>query len=282
MQTFNFSEPNSVHGVNMQTLTIPRRHKFSYLMFVKNEASHIGYVIDTMVNDADEIIISDNKSTDGTSEIIQRYANQHHNVKHLINNSPSTQQRWLDVLDQASNHYCVFMSGHDLCLPSSIHNMLDIMANNLDLVHVAPKNVIKVDLNYTIQEFYKHPLSNDDLMSDSPLVRMKILARKFGDGAMFYGLYRKDILTRIIYHFPFPELEAVNPLFMGTDHSCINIVAQAGKIALCDKSLFFRLTHQSMIPDNDYSLYKLFTILTVYYSTLLITPPLPLHLLARC
>ena len=57
--------------------------KTSILMPVYNEVNFIRRTLESVVGEADEIIISDNCSTDGTSEICREFAEKYPEIKYF-------------------------------------------------------------------------------------------------------------------------------------------------------------------------------------------------------
>ena len=135
------------------------------------------------------LVISDNASTDGTTEILKAWAakderitlyRQETNIGHT--------QNFRYVLDQADTEYFFWHASDDWVDPKYVEELLRVMTTQTRCAFVSPKIVhVKVDGSY-VEE-----IPFPDLDSVSRLARTKqLLAQSWGH--RIYGLFRTDAL----------------------------------------------------------------------------------------
>ena len=201
---------------------------------VYNEIRFIHKTLESVIGDADEIILSDNASTDGTSDICQTFANKYPEIKytrHKENMGAVFNGRF--VLDQASGKYIRVMGAHDMLSIGSNQSMASLLDNNPDVVMVYSKYVIGLNADYSTRYFHEFNEFREDLLSDHAAIRTKSMITNLREFSIVFGLWRKDIFIHCISPRIFQSLT--------TDHTMLSSTAARGKLMADDKSIFFRM-----------------------------------------
>lgn len=182
-----------------------------------------------------EIIIGDDCSTDGTAEVLQRYARMHPDrirlLRQPINVGPV--RNAFDVLRLARGEYLAFLEGDDFWIsPSKLQNQVDYLRSHPEcaLVYHACQ-VIDSDGNAVRILRQKKPISTlDDLypsghihMATSTMVGRHI----FAEGSPYYDLFGYtyfvgDIILKAAY------LKEGTIAYLDVVHSCYRKVTSGG------------------------------------------------------
>lgn len=210
--------------------------KVSIVIPVYNEIRFIERTLFSVVNEADEIIISDNASTDGTSDVCQKYARKYPQIKYIKqNDNIGANNNFRFCINQAQGEYIRLMGAHDMISTNSTKSMLTIFEENKDAVLVFSKNTINLDWNYSFLYSYFASEFADDLISNSPFVRVESLVNKLTNCTMFYGLYKTELLKEVYDEYCILEK-------LQSDHVILTNLASRGKIFADNNSTFFRIT----------------------------------------
>ena len=199
-------------------------NKISILIPCFNEIKFITRTIESCIGEADEIIISDNASTDGTSDICRSFASKYPEIKYYRHENNIFGETFSFLINKAQGKYIRFLGGHDLIWPGSTQKMYSILESNNDAVQVYQNHTIYLNPDYSINRFFC--LNNDTLenmlKSGDQITRVSAIPGTY-DGAMFYSLYRSDIL----------KINYKRNCFlnnMPTDQGLIVTIAKEGKI----------------------------------------------------
>lgn len=214
---------------------------------VYNEINYIKKTLASVAGQADEIIISDNASTDGTSEICQRFASAYSNVKYVrFEENKGAIVNFLNALHMASGDYFMWLGGHDMIGENHVAKLQKALDDNKDAV-LAYSNVILLTHDYVPFKVHKYAYA-EDLMTDKPESRMLSLLRKWDEAAIVQGLFRKDILLKSIEDHdrcnPFENLYLMDVPF---------VVAAVlhGKFVLVDDLFYFKMHPKRKTNDHD-------------------------------
>lgn len=169
---------------------------------VYNEASYIRHTLGSaLAQDPSEIIISDNGSTDGSTEICREFAQAHANVKLFTTpENKGARYNFMTCIDNATEDLFMWLGAHDL-LPE--HHLAHLAAcfERSDDVVLAYTDALHVRDDGTVRARYTFP-DKHGLTSANGLERLLALARHLTDGSMVYGLIRRDLALAAMKHEP--------------------------------------------------------------------------------
>jgi glycosyltransferase involved in cell wall biosynthesis len=107
-------------------------------LMVYNEAAYIRETIRSIQQQAFqdfEIVVGDNASTDGSSEIIAELAEQDKRIVHIKRpHNIGALQNWNDIVMQAKGEYFVLAGGHDLWSANYLESLVEELENNQNAV----------------------------------------------------------------------------------------------------------------------------------------------------
>ncbi|MFP3043686.1 glycosyltransferase [Treponema primitia] len=222
--------------------------KVSFVIHCFNEIRFIEKTLESIIDEADEIVISDNASTDGTSEVCKKWAEKYKKIKYIFYEGYSdTEERWASIFDQVSGDYVRYIGAHDLVSKGSTQSLLNLLQNDPDAVMAYSKNVVHLNSDYFWTSSYKITEFGKDLETSSPFVRVRsMIEKKQNWWSMLYGIYRAEIF-RVLFEYN------VHSTFKNirTDHTILAIAASKGKMLADDKSIFY-LMHQH--PQETYAI----------------------------
>jgi glycosyltransferase involved in cell wall biosynthesis len=208
-------------------------------MPVYNEGKYISQTIESALSQTFknfQIIISDNNSQDNTYEICCSYAEKDSRIKVFRQKKNiGALENFRFVLEEADTPYFIYLSGHDLWHPHLLEKLLDGFENSSDkdLVLVFPSAVWIG--GGKIQEDY------DTTGLDDPIDRFKFLIRNLKTCALFYGLWRTDVIKRLNFR-----------RITGNDVLMLAQASLMGKFKKINEELFFmRINHNYL---DDYKL----------------------------
>ena len=76
------------------------------------------------------IVVADDSSTDGSTEIIQRFANQHANIEHFVRtNEKSISKARNFLLGKIQSKYFTFFDSDDFAEPTYLETMYDLLCD---------------------------------------------------------------------------------------------------------------------------------------------------------
>jgi glycosyltransferase involved in cell wall biosynthesis len=205
----------------------------SVIIPVYNEIRFIQKTLESVIGDADEIILSDNASTDGTSDICQSFANKYPEIKYIRQNENiGLFKNFIYCIEQSKGKYIRNLGAHDTPSQGSTSKMLSIIEKNHDISMVYPKYCIYLNPDDSFDSFAVNNF-NEYLNSDSSFVRIKHLIKDISDFGMFYSLYKTEILKAGI---------KTCGVFQNilSDFSIIAYMAKTGKIISENKSVIYR------------------------------------------
>lgn len=174
-----------------------------------------------------ELIISDNASEDGSSEICLEYAKRDNRIKYYrntINMGPVRNS--CKAVDLCSGDFIMPAADHDVYHPSFISSLLDLLQQD-ETVVLAYSRSLYIDENDQTIELLPDVIDTRGL---NACQRFTKLIWEFAWGNMVYGLYRSAAF-KAVWHF--------QPI-IGADHVVIAKLCLLGSIAQIDEPLFFR------------------------------------------
>ena len=199
-------------------------------IFVFNEVKFIEEAIVSVINQTYqnlEIIVSDNCSTDGTIEIIERYAQRDPRIKfYRQEQNIGAHENFKFVLHKSTGEYFMWMGGHDIILPSLVERAVSVFKINNKSVLVYSDSEF---INHEGLTISKSANSNIDNYNLSRTDRLKNLINNIGYCTPVYGLFKKSVLKNIpIYHM------------VGNDNLILFYAAYLGEISQLSSVLYQR------------------------------------------
>jgi glycosyltransferase involved in cell wall biosynthesis len=215
----------------------------SILIPVYNEINFIRRTLESVIGEADEILISDNASTDGTSEICDEFAKKYPEITYIRQKENiGGNKSYLCMLERASGKYMRLIGGHDMFSRGSTQRMVKLMEQNPDVIMVYPKNIMILNSDYSVADFVSISQYGDDLMSDSPFTRVESTQKYYYHDSIWYGLHTKESLM-MVYNYAVFENLIGGPIFF---------FARYGKIMADNSvtSVFYRMIPGALRDTN--------------------------------
>lgn len=169
---------------------------------VYNEANYIRHTLGSaLAQGASEIIVSDNGSTDGSTEICREFAQAHANVKLFTTpENKGARYNFMTCIDNATEDLFMWLGAHDL-LPEGHLAHLHACFEQSDDVVLAYTDAVHFLDDGTVKSRYTFP-DKRGLTSANGLDRLLTLAQHLTDGSMVYGLIRRDLALAAMKHEP--------------------------------------------------------------------------------
>jgi len=211
-------------------MSTPKKPFISIAMTVFNSASFLAKSIESLLSqdyENYELIISDNASEDGSSDICQEFAKRDNRIKYYRNIiNMGAAKNSFKAVNLCSGEFTMPVADHDVHHPSFISSLLEILQQDESIVLAYPRTNL-IDEN-------DHPI---ELMTDVIDTRGMDVCQRFSKIVweaccmnMVYGLYRTAAIKEV-WHFQ-PTI--------GPDLIMIAKLSLIGSIAQVNKSLFFR------------------------------------------
>jgi len=175
-----------------------------------------------------ELIISDNGSTDGTSEICSDFAK--HDARIRYERQPENRGaawNFRRVLERASTEYFMWASSHDLLDSSLVRKCVALLDEDSNVVLVYARSRL-IDREGQVVE----PCMGDriDLRGKESIQRVRTIVRKLSTCNMMYGVFRRVVLEKVRCDRP----------CIGPDHVMLLEIVILGEIAQIPDVLFRR------------------------------------------
>ena len=178
-----------------------------------------------------ELIISDNASTDGTQEICQEYVAQDNRIRYY-RNKVNMGAIWNGnrVFELSSGYYFMWASCDDYWDSKYIDTCLQTLKTSKSIVLAGTFcQGIDPDTNQIV--LVDKSFSTIGLNPSQSFTRYKSIIHSGSHiGGIFYGLYKKDVLSEIM---PMRKVIA-------TDHLLLAELSLLGEIITVQKALFFK------------------------------------------
>ena len=198
-------------------------------MPVYNEEQFIGKSIDSLLQqefESFELIISDNASTDRTSEICIEYKNKDHRIKYYCNEKNlGGSSNFKQVLKLSSGKYFMWASGHDMWAADTLNRYIERFRRleNCVLVYSPATyidksdNIIKVD-------------AHDNLKKTGKFSTFKNIITGSISSNAFCGLMKTDAMLKISF----------SPASIGADTILLSELSLCGDFSQLEESFYFR------------------------------------------
>lgn len=210
---------------------------------VYNEVKYLENTLKSVDGQADQIIICDNASTDGTEDICRRFQDGRPYVRYeRFSRNMGAGASFRRCLELADTEYFMWVGAHDLIVNDHVRKLAASLDENPDAM-LAYANALHLDMDYRFLDAYYYDW-HGFLMADSPLARVSAIVAALMDCTMFHGLYRRGVLEE--YFSEFHRRASIGDLYI--DHVILAYVAWKGKLALVPDSHYIRLTPRTDEP----------------------------------
>ena len=126
-----------------------------------NQKEYIKEALDSFImqktNFGYEVLVGDDGSTDGTSEIVAEYAKKYPDIiKHIKRSSNiGALENFMDICDRVTSKYAAFCDGDDFWTnENKLQKQYDFMESNNDVNICAHKTKIQADKEWSLYDYY--------------------------------------------------------------------------------------------------------------------------------
>jgi glycosyltransferase involved in cell wall biosynthesis len=183
------------------------------------------------MEEADEILISDYGSTDGTLDVLEDFSVKYPKIIYAIHKDVPTSDRYDWLFQNAQGKYVRFIGGHDMVSSGSSKSMVALLESNPDAVMVYSKYCIELNSDYTFYNFlHMNESWINELSADSPFDRVRGATCNI-NWHIYYAMYKKDIFELAMEQSIFTQPR--------TDMAVVLFLASKGKLLADDSSTFF-------------------------------------------
>lgn len=196
---------------------------------IYNDAKFIQRSIQSVVNQVENIIISDNSSSDDSLKICKELATEYKHITVIEQKQNLGAVKNLILLyDYVTTKYVIHMGSHDMLSEDFIDTLLHCFDNNNDIVMAyAPIKWINEDDNfigdYKIDDL-AHGVANKNIFT-----RVYTLIKYLKHCSIIYGLCKTK---------EFKQSLDVTPV-AAVDHVILTNLVTHGKLKRCDKTVFY-------------------------------------------
>ncbi len=200
---------------------------------VYNEIQFIRHTLHSVIGQgAEQIFISDNASTDGTSEVCQEFAQKYPQITYYrYDVTQSVEDNFFNCLQRAENEYFMIMGGHDLLSQNYVSALRHIL-DTTEAVH-AYTNAVHLSHEYAFKTFYSYRYSSL-LQDENPSTRVFATIEHLSNCSLYYGLIRKEVFLAAF-------LRCKKQKYTGIDHAILSQIAAYGSMVLCPAATFYRI-----------------------------------------
>lgn len=182
----------------------------------------------------DKIIISDNASTDGSSEICERFAAKHDNVIYIKHDNIGSIKNFKYCFECSDTTHFMWLGGHDI-LEEGLIEKFRLASAQKDDAALVYANAIHVNQDYSLHHIYEYEFAHY-LMSDDPALRVFAICHFLTDCTMFHGLYKRSALQAAFF-----SAAQFGDTFLITDHAILAHIAMQGKMFLVPDAHYIRM-----------------------------------------
>lgn len=200
---------------------------------VYNEINFIKKTLESIDGQAGNIIISDNASTDGTSDVCTDFAAERKYVQYYrFDKNKGAQKNFHKCLELAKTKYFMWVGGHDLIEEGHISNLRDLLESS-DAV-LAYGNAWHADQNYNIFAEYLYNFAGY-LASENIITRLYAVATFLTNCTIYHGLYKYDAIKQ-------SYLRSLHKKYIALDHVILMEIARLGRMILCPLTRYIRIS----------------------------------------
>ncbi len=200
---------------------------------VYNEVAFIRHTLTSVLEQgAEQIVLSDNASTDGTSAICQEFANAHACITyHRYETTQPVMHNFMNCLRLANHDYYMVMGGHDFLSKNYVRELRHVLDTTESVL--AYSNAVHVNHEYVFKHVYEYAYAVTLQQSDS-LQRLLAIITLLDNCTMYYGLFHRDV-------FAAAHMKSESQACIDMDHCVLARIAVAGIMTLCPVTTFYRV-----------------------------------------
>jgi len=203
--------------------------KLTIAIPVYNDVKYIGRTIEACLKEAGRIVIYDNASDDGSSEVCAAFAKEHTHVTHLRHEQNiGFYENFRYALFDCDTEYFCWLGSHDLLEKNYSLPLLKALEKEPD-VALAVGTIQHVDENGNNLSRVTRSHWVNRVKNKTRLARMDAFAKKLRDCFMVYGIFRTGALK---------GAWQVTPM-LGFDRVLLMQIAGAGKVIYVPASIFY-------------------------------------------
>ncbi len=227
----------------MSKTTMLHNNQTSIGIPVYNEINFLEHTLNSVViQEVDEIIISDNASTDGSSELCQEFVKKYsHIIYHRFDTLQAANYNFLNCVRLASNDFFMIMGAHDLLSKNYIAELKNILIETDSITAYA--NPVHLSDEYAYKKNYTYHFSHL-LEDENSSTRVLAAIEHLTNCSIYYGLHRRKVFMKALE-------QSMQTKYTGIDHGILTKLAARGKMKLCPSVTFYRID-----PRTEYSQYE--------------------------
>ncbi|MCW7548263.1 glycosyltransferase family 2 protein [Photorhabdus sp. APURE] len=160
-----------------------------------------------------QIVISDNASSDNTSELIENYRSHYPHIRyHRHAANQGADRNFLSVVTLAEARYCWLMGGDDALTPGALKTVIDSLYEHQPTVMMMDRLCCNERLNKPVKESFVNLQTSQCFDFSQPAEVQKYLAISNGIGALF------SYLSVLVIERQAWQKVAVDEQFIGSDY----------------------------------------------------------------
>ena len=208
-----------------------------------NEERFLRQCLDSVVDQADCVMIGDNASTDGTAAICREYVDKYRHVRSIRHETNvGSIQNLVDLAGLVETEYVFQMGAHD-ALPGNYVLTLQNLLNADPDAACAYGNCSSLELDGTVSQTFDFASVRDAMVDDDPYLRSASFFRGNQPYHLIFGLYRSRSV--------FSLLRELKPI-AGCDHFLIVAALLEGKFLYAPETAYLRRMVHPNDTDRDY------------------------------
>ncbi len=202
--------------------------KLTVGLLAYNEVNHLPETICSILAqdfNSCEIVVGDNASTDGTSDVVSAYTKQDPRIVHIQRpKNIGALQNWNDVVRQAKGEYFVLAGGHDLWSPAYLKKLVAALDEN-------PHAVVAFARTQWIDESGSMLDKRTSILDTSAMSSLgRFVSLMFANQHYLYGVIRLSALRCVL-----PQKEVI-----GSGELILQKLAQLGDFVFVEGERWYR------------------------------------------
>jgi len=207
----------------------PLLSKLTMVIPVYNDAAFIGATLETCKDQAGTIVIYDNASDDGTSDICANFAAKHAHVTHIRHpENIGAHENIRTGLFNCKTEYFSLLGSHDLLGTDYAEPLLAALEKDKS-ISLAVGTIQHMNENGQPNKHRTDHHWVNDLYNKTPLDRVESFVAKLRDCFMFYGIFRTSAAQKAWFNEP----------ALGFDRVVLVRTAAFGHVTYVEKPVYY-------------------------------------------